>query len=96
MPDEQQLQHLHQEWIQQACSQNQAKQAMWVESVAVGSESFVLDMKAKMGFSVLGRKTCFNDDIYTLREPESAYNVHLHSKKVPLSSENTVYFDENL
>jgi len=96
MHDEQQLQHLHKEWIQQACSQNQAKQAMWAESVAVGSESFVLDMKAKKGFSVLGRKASLDDDIYTLREPESAYNVHLHGKKVALSSENTVYFDERL
>jgi len=33
-------------------------------------------------------------DPFSLREPESAYNAHLDSKKVALSTENTVYFDE--
>ena len=46
--------------------------------------------------SVLGRKMSLDDDIYTLREPESAYNTHFDSKKVLLSAENTVYFDEKL
>lgn len=76
--------------------QNQTKQMMWVESVAVGSESFVLDMKEKMGSSVLGRKTSLNDDIYTLREPESAHHAHLGDGKLDLSIENTVCFDETL
>jgi len=70
---------------------------MWgVEAVAVGSEAFVLGMKEKMGMSVLGRKVNLDNDIYTLREPESAYNAHFDSKKVALSTENTVYFDEIL
>jgi len=66
------------------------------KAVAVGSEAFVLDIKKKMGIDVLGRKVNLDDDIYTLREPESAYNTHFDSKKVLLSTENTVYFDEML
>ncbi len=92
--DEKELQHLHSEWVEQACLQNQAKQTQWVKGVAVGSEAFILDIKKKMGFDALGRKVNLDDDIYTLREPESAYNVHFDSKKVALSTENTVYFDE--
>jgi len=38
-------------------------------------------------------KVDLDNDIYTLREPESAYNVHFDRKKVLLSAENTVYFD---
>jgi hypothetical protein len=53
-------------------------------------------MKEKVGFRVLGRKPSSDGDIYTLREPESAYNAHLDSKKVHLSTENTVYFNEIL
>jgi hypothetical protein len=78
----------------QACLQNQVKESIWVESVAVGSEEFVLDAKEKMGFSVLGRKVSLDSDIYTLKEPESAYDAHFDSKKVTLSTENTVCFDE--
>jgi hypothetical protein len=51
-------------------------------------------MKGKMGVSVLGRKMNLEHDIYTLRESESAYHAHFDSKKVALSTENTVYFDE--
>jgi len=32
---------------------------------------------------------------FTLREPELAYNAHFDSKKVVLSMDNGVYFDEN-
>ena len=96
LSDEKELQHLHSEWVGQACLQKQAKQTPWVEAVAVGSEAFVLGMKEKMGMRVLGRKVDLDNDIYTLREPESAYNAHFDSKKVLLSAENAVYFDEML
>ncbi len=96
LADEKELQHLHSEWVGQACLQKQAKQTPWVEAVAVGSEAFVLGMKEKMGMRVLGRKVDLDNDIYTLREPESAYNAHFDSKKVLLSAENAVYFDEML
>jgi len=92
--DEQELQSLHKQWVKQACLQNQVKESIWVESVAVGSEEFVLDAKEKMGAGVLGRKVSLDSDIYTLKEPESAYDAHFDSKKVALSTENTVYFDE--
>ena len=62
----------------------------------MGSETFVLDMKEKMGMSVQGRKVNLDNDIYTLREPESAYKAHFDSKKVVLSTENTIYFDGNV
>lgn len=89
--DEEALQYLHHEWIEQACQKQVARQA-----VAVGSESFVLDIKSKMGVSVVGRKMSSLDDNYILREPEVAYTAHFEARKEGLTPENTVYFDENI
>lgn len=95
LEDDGELLSLHREWVDDACLKNHNRQTAWVEAVAVGSESFVLDIKKKMGVSVAGRKVNSLDDGYILREPEVAYNAHFGSKKVSLSFENTVYFDEN-
>jgi len=48
-----QLRALHHEWIEDACQNIDARQPEWTTSVAVGNKSFVLDIKEKMGVSVL-------------------------------------------
>jgi len=53
-------------------------------------------MKQKMGINAPGRTIGQNEDVHILREPESAYNVHLGREKVDLSHKSTVYFDENI
>jgi len=52
-------------------------------------------IKAQMRGKAQGRTIEQLDDAYTLREPESAYSVHFDSKKVTLSDENSVHFNEN-
>lgn len=91
-----QLTSLHREWIEDARRKRLTRQGKWVETVAVGSESFVVDIKSKMGVSVAGRKISPLNDEYVLREPESVYSTSFDGEKVGLSMENIVYFDETL
>jgi len=91
--DDGELASLHREWIEDACGKSLARQAKWIEAVAVGSESFVVDIQKRMRASVLGRQISASADAYILREPEAVYSIRFEDKKVSLSLENTAYFD---
>jgi len=52
-------------------------------------------MKQKMGINAQGRTIGQIEDVHILREPESAYSVHLGGEKVNLSHKNTGCFDES-
>jgi len=94
---DEQLKSLHHEWVEATVLENKRnRQPAWSEAVAIGSGVFVEQMKQKMGYAALGRKSIHADDVYMLREPESAYSTHFGAEKAGLSLENTVYFNINV
>ena len=91
-----QLSLLHRAWVEESLGAGQnARQPEWSEAVAVGSKGFVDQVKRRMGILASGKKVGREGDACVLREPDVAYSAHLNDKKVDLSLENTVYFDEN-
>ncbi len=68
----------------------------WTNSIAVGSENYIELVKERLG--LVARKKQISNDGKTvvIREPGSAYNVHFDVEMSPLSTENSIFFDESL
>jgi len=57
-------------WIDEALSQGEHfRDEKWMESVAVGSKSFVTTSKENLGVKGKGREVIGGDESYELREP---------------------------
>jgi len=59
---------------------NYQRQPQWTESIAVGSETFVQDIKEKLGIRAVGRKITGNNETYELREATTPYNAIFRAK----------------
>ena len=68
----------------------------WTDSMAVGSEAFVGEIRERLQARQMGRKVREVNDHYELREQGAAYNAHFAPEKVLLSAENTYYLDLNV
>jgi putative transposase len=62
----------------------------WSESVAVGSEQFVEQVKAELGSAVGRRQITAEDKTYSLREPSPPYLARFEAEKVAIS-QNSAY-----
>ena len=60
----------------------------WIQSIAVGSKTFIEKMKKALGFRATGRKIICADDTFELREVLSPYG-----KSNNLDVGNTVLWD---
>jgi len=60
------------------------------ESIAVGSEGFVEQVKIELGFKAQHREVFMADGLYTLREPVPPYGAHFDTKNEALRPNNTV------
>jgi hypothetical protein len=49
------------------------KERQWTKGIAVGSKSFVENIKEELGFRAKGRKLVRTADIFELRESNRAY-----------------------
>jgi len=67
----------------------------WPESIAVGSLSFVDNVKSELGSNAMHRAVEHAGGTYALRKRGEAYNGNLASKSELLSVENTVLWNEN-
>ena len=72
-----------------------SRQSEWTESIAVGSESFIEDIKEKLNIRAKGRKTIRAGTAFQLRELVSRYNAILDIKKEDIGYENTYSWDVN-
>jgi putative transposase len=68
----------------------------WSESIAVGSESFVMMTKEKLGIKAKGREVVGEDGSYALRESPAPYNSILGYENDVLRPENAYFWDHNL
>ena len=92
-----QLRLAHKEWVQKAVGEGPVpRQPQWTESIAVGSEEFVVDTKAKLEIRAKGRKTNESNGQYELRESESSYNAHFDPKKSHIEPENGYFWNKSI
>jgi len=83
-------------WIEEAIGEEgQLREGKWSESIAVGSESFVMMTKEKMGIKAKGREVVGEDGSYALRESAAPYNSILGHENDVLRSENVYFWDLN-
>jgi putative transposase len=89
--DVREFQRAHREWVGAALSGERfARDDRWSESIAVGGEGFVEQMKVALGFKGQHRQVAMADGIYTLREPVQPYGHHFDREKVALRANNTI------
>jgi len=86
------IQSRHQ-WVEEALkSDNRPRQACWTNSIAVGSKSFVEDVKERLGMKSHGRTVYDERERHILKEPIAIYHSGL--KKDLLRLENAYYWDQ--
>lgn len=62
------------QWVEDALARGvQARQGKWTESVAVGGETFVENVKAKLGLRARGRRISGAGNNFTLRETQEDF-----------------------
>jgi putative transposase len=83
-------------WIEDAIrGDGLLREGMWSESIAVGSESFIMMTKEKLGIKAKGREVVGEDGSYMLRESPASYISILGHKNNGLRLENTYSWDDN-
>ncbi len=88
------LQNQHQEWVAQELTLDSSKRdERWSESIAVGSESFIDQVKASLGIKAKHKEVIEQEDGYLIKEGHSSYNAHFDSKIGHLRVENTINWD---
>jgi len=89
LKDETRLQASHQEWVDDALRKNNGQcQAIWSDSVAVGSQAFVENVIEELGIKGKGRSAQQNAGLYQVKENAGAYSAHFSPKKSLLSDKN--------
>ena len=84
-------------WIKEAVSNGKHfRDGKWKESVEVGSASFMIATKDKLGVKGKGRKVIRADGSYELRESPAPYKGILGHENEGLRLENTYFWDDNL
>ena len=77
----------HRSWVEDRLKDScRHRECCWTESVAVGSNSFVADMKKQLGIGFRSRKvTQEQGGVFSLREPLNPYSVDFDAKTERLS-----------
>ena len=65
------------------------------ESIAIGSEPFVQNVKVLMGGIALGRKVFETGESFQLKEVQYPNNAHFGVKKSDIGAQNTYVWDQN-
>jgi len=68
----------------------------WSESIAVGSELFVMMTKEKLGIKAKEREVVGQDGSHVLREYPDPYDSILRHENDVLRPENAYFWDHNL
>ena len=74
-----------------------SRAAEWSNSVSVGSEEFVLEIREKLGARVKAREIIDKGDAFTsftLKEPQISYNNTFEPENDILSCDNRVFWNE--
>jgi len=84
----------HRQWVDAALRMGaMTRDDRWSESVAVGSEEFVEQVKTELGSTVGRRQIAAENKTYTLREPSPPYNHLFEGNNGALSQNNAYLWD---
>ena len=91
------MQIAHKKWVEGRLKNgDNSRDDKWSRSIAVGSRSFVENMKSLMGGMAIGRKNRKAGESYQLRETQIPYNDHFGAKKGEIDTENVYLWNVNL
>ena len=94
--DRRDFQRAHHQWVEQALGNGCApRDYRWSEAIAVGSLAFVERVKSDLGIKAMHREVLETDGTYALHEPSESYTRNLTDENEALSSENTIFWEEN-
>ena len=69
LSDDHLLRKVYNRWVEAAIQNGgHAREETWTQSIAVGSKFFIEDIKDKLGYRAVGRKTAGTGDMYQLKE----------------------------
>ncbi len=86
-----QLVEAHRRWLEEGLQHGQlSRQPRWSGSVAIGSESFVEDVKRRLGVARRGREVSRAQGGHVLREPDESYQTD--PEMGPLSQNNGYFW----
>ena len=89
-----QLRRAHKGWVEnQLQGVGKKRQDEWTESIAVGSMSFVENVKARLRFRAKGRHVIKAGEGYQLRENLSSYNALYGVENEDIDLKNTYFWD---
>lgn len=84
------LKQAHSEWIETALKAgNHKRERKWSNAVAIGSESYIENIKKNLGVRAIHRETNASDNGFELREDKFPYNVDFDTKNDGLSLDNS-------
>jgi hypothetical protein len=79
----------HRSWVEEALkTKEQIRERRWSESIAVGSLSFIEEVKAELGARGFARKIISSAEGHELRKPMVSYHDHFRREKTLLHHEN--------
>ncbi|MBN1833886.1 MAG: hypothetical protein JW896_17420 [Deltaproteobacteria bacterium] len=91
-----QLRSSHRGWIDQYLGDGaKSCQEEWTASIAVGSESFVEEMKTRLGFKAKVRDVMEGTNGYNLQEEAAPYTILFRPEKYDIDPKNTYFWDAN-
>ena len=94
IPDKEGLRLAHRQWLEEGLRNYTGKrEAFWTESVAVGNEKFVRNIKEQLGYRGKGRRMRESEEGFELRESLASYNGLFGGEKGVLSPENIYVLD---
>jgi len=91
-----QLRLSHKGWIEEYLGDgSKIRQDKWTGSIAVGSKSFIENVKALLGYRAKGREVREGGGGYQLREESAPYKALFGAKKDDIGPESTFFWDVN-
>lgn len=86
----------HQEWVEAAIiNGTNVRDGKWTQSIAVGSQNYVENVKEVLGIQAKGRKVVGETKTFQLREPLVAYNADFSIKKNDIGPQNLYFWQKN-
>jgi putative transposase len=91
------FQKAYREWVEAALNGDTAvRDDRWSEAVAVGSQSFVEQVKVELGFRARYRQVAVAEGVYTLRERAEPYGDHFDGENQVVRANNGVPWQTTL
>ena len=94
MKNQEALRKIHLDWIEEKLKNgNPFREDQWTESIAVGGEAFIKEIRDGLGFKALSRSIVADEEQYQLREVQQSYMAHFDLEKIRLRQKNSLQWN---